>query len=181
MLVQLQELKGRRRARRSVDLGLAELQAEAREILADVRRLLYDLRGQAGLEEDFVLALKRSLLPRFEQRFGVTIRLKVNADWPSTLRPEAALNLYRIVQEALTNAIRHGGAKSMEVELRTDRHRRLVLLVQDDGAGVADSVPAGFGVLGMRERAALLGGELRLQKSQRGMVVRATFPEQLAS
>jgi signal transduction histidine kinase len=176
MLMQIEELKGRRRAQANLDHGLAELQNAVREVLTELRRLLYDLRGSTGLQDDFVLTLRNSLLPRMQQRFGVRIELVVGKEWPSNLAPDAALNLYRIIQEAVVNAAHHGGANSIEIELKLDVDGRLVVLVSDNGLGLFEYAEPGLGILGMRERTMLLGGELGIERSQRGTVVRAAVP-----
>lgn len=87
------------------------------------------------------------------------------------------VSLYRIVQESLTNASKHGGADRVEVALRRDA-RSLVLSVQDNG--VATDVPEsseGFGLLGMHERVQALGGSLELRPRQpRGLRVEVRLP-----
>jgi signal transduction histidine kinase len=91
--------------------------------------------------------------------------------------PELETAVYRIVQESLTHAIRHGGARRAVIEV-TDDEDELRLEVRDDGAGFDPGVAAGgFGLLGMRERAALFGGELTLTSAPgQGATVTAAFP-----
>jgi two-component system sensor histidine kinase UhpB len=75
-----------------------------------------------------------------------------------------AIALYRMVQEALTNVARHARARSVEVELRIEGDR-LVLTVSDDGTGLAPDAmerSGSFGLMGLRERAHMLGGEFRI-------------------
>ncbi|MEU4806555.1 sensor histidine kinase [Actinosynnema sp. NPDC023587] len=85
---------------------------------------------------------------------------------------------YRLVQEALTNAVRHAGASRVHVTIRQD-DRAVALTVEDDGPGRPDDGPPvdGHGLRGMRERARLLGGSLDIAaREPRGWLVRATLP-----
>jgi signal transduction histidine kinase len=87
-------------------------------------------------------------------------------------------NLLRIVQEAMTNAVLHGGAGVIRVDLKAYPRDRLGVLVSDDGTWPdgADAFPEGHGLLGMRERTKLLGGDLVILKSDRGTTVKAVIP-----
>jgi two-component system sensor histidine kinase DegS len=90
----------------------------------------------------------------------------------------AEATVYRIVQEAITNAFRHARATNVSIVLSL-RDRALSAIVEDDGRGFdPDAVPAGhYGLLGMRERAALAGGVLTLDSSPgRGTTVRVEVP-----
>jgi signal transduction histidine kinase len=84
---------------------------------------------------------------------------------------------YRVLQEAVTNAIRHARARRIEVVMDADGPE-LTLEVRDDGCGFdADGRPAGLGLLGMRERAELTGGQLDItSRPGEGTTVRACFP-----
>ncbi len=99
----------------------------------------------------------------FEQRTGIRCRLA--AKRPShELASERAMTVFRIFQEALTNVARHAGAGAVRVSLRETR-RELVLEIRDNGRGVdpeALSRPSSTGLLGMQERARLLGGSLAI-------------------
>ena len=92
--------------------------------------------------------------------------------------------VYRTAQEALQNAAKHAGARSVRVRLHRQKDR-VVLEVSDDGtgltwpppAGIGPAGPTGFGLSGMRERAELLGGRLELTSTPgRGTVVRLAIP-----
>ena len=85
---------------------------------------------------------------------------------------------YRILQEALTNVLRHSGARHADVKVRYD-HRSLTVSVADDGNGQTenDGRGAGYGITGMRERAEAVGGSLEAgPESGGGFVVRADLP-----
>jgi signal transduction histidine kinase len=110
--------------------------------------------------------------------------LDVQLDDRHTTVPSAAtqLALYRIAQESLTNIVRHSGATAARLELgETDTD--FVLRVEDNGQGVVADVGevAGKGLLGMRERAELLGGRLEAgNRDGEGFVVTATVPKRQA-
>jgi signal transduction histidine kinase len=97
---------------------------------------------------------------------------------PVPVPPGIDLAAYRIVQEALTNAVRHAGPARAEVLLRYEGER-LELRVADDGRGVNGhgTSSGGHGLVGMRERVALYGGRLELGDGEHGgFRVRATLP-----
>jgi signal transduction histidine kinase len=84
--------------------------------------------------------------------------------------------VYRIVQEALTNAMRHGRARCAAVSVRC-QHGSLVAEIHDDGTGADPTAAAGAGLTGMRERAALYGGTVDAGSGpQGGFTVRAVLP-----
>ncbi len=96
----------------------------------------------------------------------------------SRLGDDAQLVVYRVAQEALTNAARHSGAKRIEVRLRRTEGGGVLLDVADDGRGFAfDESERGLGIGGMRERALLIGGELTIEsRPGAGTTVRLTIP-----
>jgi signal transduction histidine kinase len=96
----------------------------------------------------------------FEQRTG--IRCRVTARTAASIAPERATGVFRIFQEALTNVARHAHAGAVRISVR-DTKRDLVLDIRDNGRGITEAeahAPQSTGLLGMRERARLLGGEL---------------------
>jgi len=141
------------------------------ETIADLRALISDLRP-AALDELGLQAAIETLSER-SGRNGIQVDLSIELAHESGLQPtrlssELETALYRIVQEALTNASKHGQAARAVVELREDL-TSICLLVRDDGKGFDPSASSsGFGLLGMRERAALLGGELRIESPRTG-------------
>lgn len=153
-----------------------------REGIADLRALITDLRP-AALDELGVEAALEALAER-TRRHGVEVDVDVELA-PETCRdrgrhtPELEIALYRIVQEALSNATKHGRAAHAVVEIHEDA-TTVYLSVRDDGAGFDPGVQTGgFGLLGMRERVQLLEGTLRVNSEPGGgAVVRATIPAQ---
>ena len=108
---------------------------------------------------------------QFSQQAGVPVRLELLPE-PLDLDGERSTTLYRIVQEALTNVMRHARARGVSVSLREDIDAGTLLLrIVDDGAGIDDEQvrnPRSMGILGMRERAAACGGWLELQHAPGG-------------
>jgi len=179
MLIELENFKVEQTGRRSVLQQLDELQDSTRDVLSNLRNVLFELRGETGIDERFADSI-RALLARFEERTQVSASLSVSPSWPARLGTQAALNMYRIVEEALRNVRLHSGAHLVEVGLRTWRDKHLAVEVSDDGRGLdgdAGERVAGLGMLGMRERALLLGGRLEVEsRGSGGTTIRAILP-----
>lgn len=179
MLMELETFKSQQFGRASVLQEATELQDSTRQVLQSIREMLYDLRGESSSEESFVSTLQ-GLLGKFEERTRIAVELIVSPSWPLKLRSAAALNLYRIVEEALTNIRLHSGARSVRVALDWLGASELAVVVRDDGAGLDSSETlsiGGMGVLGMRERAVLLGGQLTVESNPgEGTTIRAVVP-----
>jgi signal transduction histidine kinase len=137
----------------------------ARAALTEMRRLLGVLREDtetdaAGRQPQPGLRQLNGLLDEARDASGAGTRLIVRGA-PATLDPGVELAAYRIVQEALTNSRRHAPGAAVDVELRYAGDT-LGLRIRDNGPGPPDVLPpGGHGLLGMRERAAAVGGELR--------------------
>lgn len=178
MLIELENFKVEQTGRQSVIRQLGELQESTRDVLSNLRHVLYDLRGETGIEEGFAEAI-RVLLARFQERTHVRAHLSVSPSWPSRLRSQAALNLYRIIEEALNNVRLHSGARLVEVALGSGVGGQLAIEVRDDGRGAVSDRAPGLGVLGMRERAVILGGRLEVESvAGVGTTVRAILPKE---
>jgi signal transduction histidine kinase len=92
------------------------------------------------------------------------------------VEPKTALALYRAVQEGLTNVRKHADASRVDVTLDFTQPDRIRLTVQDDGSGAADT-SGGFGLIGIRERVQLLGGEFRVDTAPgKGFLLEVTVP-----
>ena len=160
---------------------LSEIGGTARAGLTEMRRLLGVLREDAqaevadrhpqpGLEE------LPGLVDEARGSSGAGCRLIISGA-PVTVDPGVGLAAYRIVQEALTNARRHAPGTAVDVEVRYG-DGELRLLIRDNGPGPQRTAPAGgHGLLGMRERAAAVGGELRAGPATvGGFLVEARLP-----
>lgn len=148
--------------------ALSSIELTGREALTEMRRLLGVLRtDRGGAERAPQPGLDRLpfLLAQVE-RAGLPVQLAVHGT-PRPLPAGIELNAYRIVQEALTNTLKHAGTTRATVALGY-HNGYLELQVRDDGrGGTADLVP-GQGLVGMQQRAALLGGELAVGPGPEG-------------
>jgi signal transduction histidine kinase len=151
---------------------LLDLKTQARTAIDDVRSLVYGLRPPA-LDDLGLVDAVRQLTTSTAARTGLTLDLEV----PDTL-PElpAAVEVaaYRIVQEALTNVVRHADAVNARVTISCS-DAALQLRVADDGRGLPDHLVAGVGVTSMRERVQDIGGAVQLF-ADGGTVVDAVLP-----
>jgi signal transduction histidine kinase len=139
------------------------IDAAARNALADLRRVLGVLHGGAEYEPQPGLARLDELVERVRAT-GLQVAVEISGA-PRPLPAAVDLSAYRIVQEALTNTLKH--AHASHVDVRVEYAERLRLDVRDDGDGAVNG-SGGNGVVGMRERVALLGGTLETGSDPRG-------------
>jgi two-component system, NarL family, sensor histidine kinase UhpB len=151
------------------------IQDQVRTSLEDVRRIAVELRPEA-LDDLGLPSALMVLAERFSEHLGLEVAADVADDLPS-LTAEIELVVYRVAQEALTNVARHSASDRAELALE-HRDGRLILTVRDYGLGLPHDKPAGAGIRGMRERAALIGAtlELRSDEAGRGTEVRLAAP-----
>jgi two-component system NarL family sensor kinase len=148
----------------------------ARANLEDARRSVVDLRG-AALDGRTLAQALRALIAEYTTAEGPRIRCTI-AGGTIPLPPRLEAGVFRIAQEALANALHHAAARRISVRLAVTP-AEVRLSVRDDGAGFDPAaLPAGhFGLVGMRERAKLLGGTLDLASAPgRGTRVTVTIP-----
>ncbi len=149
---------------------LRDLTAHSRQALDEVRRLARQLRPPV-LDELGLAAALGDLRERYRpQGLDVTVEVPPLPDLPAAVE----VAVYRIVQEALTNVVRHAAARTCVLSLGLDG-AALAVSVVDDGCGVGSS-PAGVGMASMRERAEELGGALTVTSSPGGTRVTARLP-----
>ena len=201
-VVDAQELERRRLARElhdetgqaltSILLGLKALEErtadeasraateELRELvvstLQDVRRLAVELRPTALDDFGLVAALER-LSGSFAEQTGISVDFQT-ALADERLPEEVETALYRIVQESLTNVVKHARARRVSI-LLARREGAVKAVVEDDGRGFdpAELAGDGFGLVGMRERLALLGGRLEVESGpEAGTTIAAEVP-----
>lgn len=188
LLLRAQEEERRRIARELHDEAgqtLTALKIELdlegrRDASASVARVLHQIRDVSELLRPRALD-DLGLVPAlraFTQDFGTRTRIAVSLDTDESLScpPEAAVTLYRVVQEALTNVARHSGARHAWVALRREG-ATIRLVVEDDGQGMALGSAPHLGLLGMRERVTASGGRLEVGPGERGgLRVEASVP-----
>jgi signal transduction histidine kinase len=159
---------------------VSSYQEATRDALSNIREILYGLRGDEELGSDFVSRVG-GLLERFEEKTGITASLSVSASWPSRLTVQAAVNLYRVLEEALNNVRMHSGANVVAVSFQVADGDMAVVSVTDDGVGLGPLMGerTGLGMMGMRERALLLGGELSVEPVRpHGTSLTAVIPKE---
>jgi two-component system NarL family sensor kinase len=152
---------------------LATLRSDTRTAIADVRRLVDDLRPPALDELGLVGALRQRADQLSFRADGASIQVDVSADGLPVLPAALEVAAYRIATEALTNVVRHSRATSAVLALRCDSD--LEIEVTDDGPPNGAWRP-GVGLHAMRERAAELGGTFNAGPTQAGGIVHASFP-----
>ena len=142
--------------------ALATVRAQVVETLHDVRRLAVELRPKALDDFGLVAALER-LRDTFAEQTGMRVELEASVG--DRLPSDVETALYRIVQEALTNIVKHAQASSVSLVV-TRSERAITAVIEDDGSGfAANGGGEGLGLLGMAERLALLGGTLKTESS----------------
>jgi signal transduction histidine kinase len=164
----------------AMDGALAAALAQLEEEIGNLRALITDLRP-AALDEFGIAGAIEALAQRVG-RNGLEVDLDVDLSYeqgrrPTRLTAELEAALYRIVQEALTNIVKHGGAGRALVRLHEDE-TTIQLTVRDDGPGFdTRAKTSGFGLVGMRERVELLGGTLWIESTPgQGTTVAVTLP-----
>jgi signal transduction histidine kinase len=187
--VEGQELERRRLARElhdetgqaltSILLGLSSLEEakdpealsaatqEVRELavatLQDVRRLAVELRPAALDDFGLAAALER-LTENFKEQTGLAVELESGLG-EERLPTDIETVLYRLVQEALTNVVKHAHAERVSIVLQRNE-RAVTAVIEDDGRGLSDGRgEEGLGLVGMRERVALVNGRFRIESS----------------
>ena len=157
---------------------VVELKTELQAAIADIRRLVYDLRPPALDDLGLVVAL-RQLAERYgaeDKDLGVTVEAPEGTGLPH-LPAAVEVAVYRIAQEALTNVVRHARARACVVRLSADDEVRLEVV--DDGVGIPEERTAGVGLCSMRERASELGGVCVVEPIEGGgtrVLVRLPLP-----
>jgi len=157
--------------------AFAVIERTGRQALEEMRRLLGMLRRS---DEELTLAPQPSLkeLERLVEQVraaGLPVQVAIEGE-ARELPPGVDLSAYRIVQEALTNALRHAGPARARVVVRY-RADDIELEIADDGPGTDDASGPGYGLVGMRERVSVYGGELQAgRRPEGGYALRVRLP-----
>lgn len=145
---------------------VAELKQTTDAVIDSLHRLAGALRP-ASLDLVGLDAALRQYLRSIESKWGLTVRFKARGLKGERLPAAVETALYRVVQEAVTNVVRHASATRVDV-LAERRDGRVVVVVEDDGKGFAPGTAGGaehLGLVGMRERAEALGGTLTIESA----------------
>jgi signal transduction histidine kinase len=169
---------------RKVGKQLRDVRDELDRSISEVRRISSNLRPSVLDDFGFATAL-RLLAKDFEKRSGITAALRTAENVPADLQGDVEIALYRIAQEAMANIVKHAHASAVEIAL-TVRGDAIVLAIHDNGQGIVHDDAAsmraaghGLGLLGMRERAELLGGSFVIDTaSDRGTTITVSLPLQ---
>ncbi|MGH9354424.1 MAG: histidine kinase [Terriglobia bacterium] len=159
---------------------LAESTALARQACTEIRDLAH-LLHPLELEQIGIVAGIEWHLRHLSSVSGISVKLSVPPDF-GRLRAEVEIALFRIVQESLENVRRHSGSPTATVRL-SRQPERIVLEIQDQGRGMPsgsnggqNAGGSGIGLVGMRERLRQLDGELQIESSEHGTLIRAIVP-----
>ena len=155
---------------------LKQLETEIESVIGDIRRVVYNLRPPA-LDELGLLGALREYVAHFANGDSKTLTMIVDAPERLPALPAAVeVAAYRIVQEAVTNVIRHASAHSCRVRIGV-KDDGLLIEVSDDGIGIDEVWRLGVGLTSMRERAEELGGTFSIRKTDpQGTLVIACLP-----
>lgn len=166
--------------------------AQVNETIRELRAISEGLLPPALAPFGIAPALEGLFERLREREGGLDIELEVEQEWPA-LQQEARLSLFRITQEAVSNALQHGRPTAVRVRMQQERGM-LRLVIEDDGDGfdpsaldfeaqagrlMASSEDGGFGLLGIHERATLLGGTVDWERLHPGMRVTFSIPERV--
>ena len=161
--------------RRSLERASEQLH----ETIASLEGLITELRP-AALDQIGVAAALEALIDRAQATSGLRVSANVDlafGDGEARLAPDLEATVYRLVQEALNNVIKHAGATEVRISM-TEHDGELALTVTDDGQGFEiEQAPQRFGLIGMRERVLLAGGDLEIDSAPgAGTRLRAVLP-----
>jgi len=156
---------------------VGEVMERTTAAVENLRALITELRP-AALDDIGVAAALEALGERVAGTSGLNVSMTVDlGDEHSRHPPELEDAIYRVVQEALTNVIKHAAATAVDVSVSAvDGH--VLIRIDDDGRGFdQQEVASGFGLVGMRERVGLLGGRLEIDSgAERGTTIHAKLP-----
>jgi two-component system, NarL family, sensor histidine kinase UhpB len=166
-------------ARARATSAFQHLSSVVDNLIESVRRVSADLHPSL-LDEDGLFATMEWYLSRFRRQTGLLCRWR-RMDREPEILPEKATQIFRILQEALTNVVRHAQAKTIEVDTAV-RNDEFTLAIRDDGTGIDEEKITDYrsiGLTNMRERARLIGGRLDISPSDdHGTLVRFAVPLQ---
>ena len=172
--LQVDDVEAQRRA-------LAQAQAQVERIISGLQGLITELRP-AALDQLGTGAAVEALVDRIGSRTGLEIEADIDLAYesgrrPSRPTPELEATLYRTVQEALNNVVKHANAEHVRIKI-DERGESVRVTIEDDGEGFdRAAMHEGFGLLGMQERVALIGGSLEVTSTPgQGSRVSATMP-----
>lgn len=180
LLMALEDLKQDPRDRRRLLRRIDVVQDQVRTALFGLREVLCGLREQEWLDQELVGRIRVELERVVVSHPHLDMRLRVSSRWPAAVRSRVGDHVLQIVREAVHNARLHGGAGRIEVALNVCGGRAEVV-VGDDGRGLEGRpTRPGMGLLGIHERATLLGGRLVVgDRPGGGTRIRVSVPREV--
>jgi signal transduction histidine kinase len=163
-------------SQRDVILGVRDVAAG---ILREVRDLAVELRPPVLDDLGLVAAMKK-YISKYQEHFGLSVEFASNIS-STNMDNQIVLALYRIMQECLTNIVKHSEASKVKIRLE-DKDGNIVLIISDDGKGIKNEAlkrakeENRIGMYGMQERAELFGGTFNLSSHNTGTTIRITIP-----
>lgn len=167
-------------AQKSGDASLAPVQQVLESVLESTREMLRTLRPDTHLGERKLVDELRRTAEEFGSLYGIRVELWTGGAEEDLSRGQRDV-IFHVVREALTNVRRHSGSQICRVRLGFAA-RPFVVEVADEGAGIPDGTAAGYGLVGMRERAAGIGGRLEVVSTPgQGTTIYLFGPERAAA
>lgn len=158
-------------------IEIKSLKKMVRSALYEVRRIIYDLRPMALDDLGLVPTLKK-YLQTIEEYHSTTKITFANVGEDVRLPPQYEVALFRLIQESVTNALKHANANEIIVKMEINK-TRVVVIVKDNGKGfdIREKKAESFGIIGMRERVELLEGQISIDSSiGKGTIVIIQIP-----
>lgn len=175
----IRSVRNRARAGSRQESRLATSLAVLDDAIGDLRRNLSELNAAVEAQEPLDAALQNLAA---DPRFGSLIHISLDVDLPEAaeLPSERVTHVLAIVREALANTVRHTRARHVSIFARRVEER-LHLAITDDGGGIPPHVEEGHGLRNMRDRASLLGGDLKIQNTGAGTRLILDVPWRVSS
>lgn len=145
-----------------------------RDAIGEIRGVIRNAAGELERFDDVIADLRAETAERLDAQ-GLGFSWRVEGQAPAAPQPLAMLALRALVREAVSNALRHAKAKSVEISIRVEG-AMLFLRIADDGVGLGVGDGQGRGLINMKQRAAQLGGRCVITAQGRGTVIEAAFP-----
>jgi two-component system, NarL family, sensor histidine kinase DegS len=142
---------------------LGRLNSRVVSAINDIRRLIYDLRPVA-IDEVGLLSATREMIAKFDRETNTSFDLEVAPDVTPGIAPAKQVAVYRVIQEILNNMMKHAQATLIQVSFE-QMGEDMVITLRDNGVGFDPTsiTPGHYGMIGMQERAAFLGGQLDIR------------------
>ena len=174
MLIEIENFKSDQQGRPGVIQRLSVCQDTVREVLNELRGLLFELRGESAVDSTLISSLKSTYGVQFGRRSGMTVRFRVGRRWPRIIRARTARHLLVIVDEALAFGLLTRGERA-DVELSV-AGEQAALAVRIDALVEADSPWLAARLHAIRQRVIMLGGTLDILNEAGTLNLEVGFP-----